>query len=286
MRVLMYENRYFRIPTKSSKNPWMDPKFQPDIPTYLKQLGKLQGIFRSLGAQILKIRPRKDLCDSWPANTAWGRNGVFIMGNFHPDLWWRRDEIPYYARWFVDNRFGVVFLPPDVYFGGQASLITLNEHYIYGWGSRDSEEAVRYIEEQFRIHKLIVSVEIIDPDFYDNDTAMHFARGCRGLCWCPDAFSSADIRRVERILDKEKLASCELPKKEAIQDKGNNRRNFVLNSVYIGENEIMPWDEEFSEFPPRLRKFIESRGGRRHCLDFSEAGVSGAGPRCSSLFLD
>lgn len=286
MRVLMYENKHFRIPAKSSKNPWMDPEFQPDVKLFLKQHRKLQQIYRSLGVQVLKIRPRKDLYDSWPANIAWGRNGVFVMGNFHPDLWWRRDETPYYARWLVDNRFGVVFLPPGVYFGGQASLMTLNEHYIYGWGGRDSEEAVEHIEEQFRIRKLITSIQIVDPDFYDNDTAMHFARGCEGLVWCPEAFDSSDIRRVERVLEKEKIASCELSKIEVIQDKGKNRRNFVLNSVYIGENEIMPWDEEFSEFPPKLRKFIEGRGGRMHILDFSEAGLSGAGPRCASLFLD
>jgi N-dimethylarginine dimethylaminohydrolase len=282
----MYENKYFKIPAKSSKNPWMDPAFQPDVELFLKQHRKLQQIYRSLGVEVFKIRPRKDLCDSWPANIAWGRNGIFVMGNFHPDLWWRQAETPHYARWLVDNRFGVVFLPPDVYFGGQASLITLNKHYIYGWGDRDSEDAIEHIEEQFRIHKLITSIQLADPDFYDNDTAMHFARGCEGLVWCPEAFNSSDIRRVERVLEKEKLASCELSKSEVIQDKGNNRRNFVLNSVYIGENEIMPWDEEFSEFPRKLAKFIDERGGRRHTLDFSEAGVSGAGPRCASLFLD
>lgn len=286
MRVLMYENKYFKIPTKSPKNPWMDPAFQPDIKKYSKQLKKLQQIYRNLGVQILEIKPRRDLCDSWPANIAWGRNGIFVMGNFHPEVWWRKNEIPYYARWFIDNRFGVVFLPKDIYFGGQASLMTLKKHYIYGWGGRDSEEAVDYIEEQFRIHKLIVSVQIIDADFYDNDTAMHFARGCKGLCWCPEAFGDSDVRRIERTLAKEGLESLELSKKEVIQDKGSNRRNFVLNSVYIDKNEIMPWDEEYSEFPSKIRKFIKSCGGRLHCLDFSEAGVSGAGPRCSSLFLD
>jgi len=286
MRVLMYENKYFTVPAKSDKNPWMDPKFQPDIKLFLKQHRRLQQIYRNLGVEVLKIKPRKDLRDSWPANIAWGRNGIFVMGNFHPEVWWRKDETPYYTRWFADNRFGIVFLPPDIYFGGQASLITLNKHYIYGWGTRDSEEAVDYIEEQFRIHKLIVSVQIIDPDFYDNDTAMHFARGCKGLLWCPEAFSPSDIRRIERMLRQEKLDSCELTKSEVIQDKGNNRRNFVLNSIYIDKNEIMPWDEEYSEFPPKLAKFIDSRGGRRHILDFSEAGTSGAGPRCASLFLD
>lgn len=286
MRVLMYENKHFMVPTKSSKNPWMDPEYQPDIPLHLKQQKNLQRILRSVGTQILKIKTRKDLVDSWPANLAWGRDGIFVMGNFHPEVWWRQEETLYYARWFVENRLGVVFLPPDVYFGGQASLVTLNRHYIYGWGSRDSEEAAEHIEEIFRIRKLITSVQIVDPDFYDADTAMHFARGCKGLVWCPEAFDRSDIRRIERVLDKEGLASCEMSKSEVIQDKGNNRRNFILNSIYIGVNEIMPWDEDFSEFPSRLAKFIDSRGGRRHLLDFSEAGVSGAGPRCASLFLD
>lgn len=282
----MYENKHFRIPTKSDKNPWMDPKFQPNLGLFLKQHRQLQKIFKGLGVRVLKVKPRKDLPDTWPANIAWGRNSTFVMGNFHPDLWWREAETQYYARWLVEHRFGVVFLPKDIYFGGQASLITLKNHYIYAWGSRDSEEAADYIEDLFRIHKRIVRVQIIDPDFYDGDTVIHFSRGCDGLWWCPEGFSASDARLIERILAKEKIASLELTKKEVIQDKSRGRRNFALNSVYIDTNEITPWDEEYSEFPRKIRKFTEDRGGKMHILDYSEAGVSGAGPRCSSLFLD
>ena len=72
----------------------------------------------------------------------------------------------------------------------------------------------------------------------------------------------------------------------ALHSSLNNRRNFVLNSIYIDTNEVMPWDEEYSEFPRKINDFIAKRGGIRHTFDFSEAGVSGASFRCASLFLD
>ena len=287
MRVLMCLPTYFEIQEENPKlNPWMKKTTQPDKIRAFKQRHNLGNRLLNLGLEIWFIASRPKLGDMcFAANDAWGQNNMFLLAQYHPEVWWRKDETRYYADWFVQNRFGVCFLPEGVYFEGQGDIVSLNKSYIFGHGQRNSLEVVDHLKKQFGLKK-IVPVELVDSRFYHLDVALHFAKGANSILWCPDAFSKDSRRKIERIIEKEKMAGLELGADEAVQNIGSGRVNFLLNSIYAGQNEIMSWDEEFSEFPARARRFIESKGCRIWPVNVSEFGRSGGGARCLTLFLD
>lgn len=287
MRVLLCPPTYFEILEQNPKlNPWMKKDVQPDKKTAFNQWRNLENSLLDLDLEVRLITPRPGLGDMcFAANAAWGHDNMFFVAQYHPGVWWRKDEIPYYAKWFVQNRCGVCFLPEGVHFEGQGDIVSLNNSYIFGHGQRNSLEVIDHLEERFRL-KRIIPVELVDNRFYHLDVALHFARGAKSILWCPDAFSRDSQRKIERITEKEKMAGLELSADEAVQNIENGRVNFLLNSIYTGKNEIMCWDETFSEFPGRVRRFIESRGCRIWPLNVSEFGRSGGGARCLTLFLD
>lgn len=287
MRVLMCPPIHFAVQEENSAlNPWMKKDVQPDRKISLKQWQNLGKKLLTLGLDVYTLRSQEGLGDMcFAANTAWGQNNVFVMAEFHPEVWWRKEETTHYAEWLVKNRCGVCFLPEGVYFEGQGDVVSLNNSYIFGHGQRNSLEVIDYLDEHFRL-KRIVPVELIDSRFYHLDVSLHFARGANSIIWCPDAFSPDSQRKIERLMDKEKMSGLALTAEEAIQNLGNGRTNFLLNSVYAGKNEVMCWDEEFSEFPAKVREFIESKSCKIWPINVSEFGCSGGGARCLTLFLD
>ncbi len=287
MRVLMCPPAYFEILEQNPKlNPWMKKDIQPDKEPAFNQWHNLENTLLDLSLEDWFITPQPRLGDMcFAANAAWGQNNMFLMANYHPEVWWRKEETPFYAEWFVQNRCGVCFLPEGVYFEGQGDIVSLNNSYIFGHGQRNSIEVVDYLEERFRL-KRIVPVELVDSRFYHLDVSLHFAKGANSILWCPDAFSKDSQRKIERIIEKEKMSGFELGADEAVQNIGNGRVNFLLNSIYADKNEIMCWDETFSEFPARVRHFVEVRGCRIWPVNVSEFGRSGGGARCLTLFLD
>lgn len=287
MRVLMCWPLYFEIMDENPKvNPWMKKNIQPDKRRAIPQWFNLGNTLLKLQLELHAIEPQKGLGDMcFAANAAWGQKNTFVIAEYHPDVWWRKQESAHYAAWLARNRFSVHFLPEGLYFEGQGDVVSLNNSYIFGHGQRNSIEVIDYLDEKFRL-KRIIPVELTDPRFYHLDVCFHFARGANAIIWCPDAFSADSRRKIEKISEKEKLTSLELAPEEIIQNLGDGRINFLLNSVYAGKNEVMPWDETFSEFPAKVRSFIESGGCRIWPVDVSEFGRSGGGARCLTLFLD
>lgn len=287
MRVLMCWPLYFKVLEENPRiNPHMKKDVQPDIEIALPQWHRLKKTLFQLDLELCFIEPRPALGDMcFAANAAWGQDNLFFMSQYHPDVWWRTEETIHYATWLIQNRYGVCFLPDGIYFEGQGDVVSLNNSYIFGHGQRNSIEVIDYLDEKFRL-KRIVPVELTDPRFYHLDVCLHFARGANSIIWCPEAFSADSQRKIERLIGKEKLSSLELTAKEAVQNLGEGRINFLLNSIYAGANEVMCWDEEFSEFPARVKIFLETRGCKIWPVNVSEFGRSGGGARCLTLFLD
>ena len=287
MRVLMCSPLYFEVQEENPDiNPWMKKEIQPDRRIALKQWHKLLSIFLEIGLDVRIIEPQKGLGDMcFSANAAWGQNNIFFMAEFHPLVWWRKAEIAHYAEWLIKNRCSVCFLPENMYFEGQGDIVTLNSSYIFGHGQRNSPAAIEYLDKWFKLRRFL-TVRLTDPRFYHLDVSLHFARGINAVIWCPEAFDLESKKNIEEMMAYEKISSLELSPEEAIQNLGLGRINYLLNSVYVGQNEVMGWDESHSEFPTRVRCFIESRGGKIWPINVSEFGCSGGGVRCLTLFLD
>ena len=282
MRALMCPPTYVTVTWEDpKKNAWQKKANQPVKAIALKQWADLVAFYWKLGIEIYFLEPQMSLGDMcFTANAAWGRDNIFVLANFEPKE--RRKETPFHARWLVDHRFSVYFLPENLFFEGQGDIVTLKEAYIYGYGVRNTLEALYHIEDIFRLKRQIVAVRLIDPRFYHLDLALHYLKGANAILYCPAAFDDSDLRKIEKL----KAKKIELYPEEIIQDLGDGSYNFLLNAVYLEKTEIFPWRVSYSEFPKKIKQFLEKKGIEVVALDFSEFGRLGGAARCLTLFLD
>jgi N-dimethylarginine dimethylaminohydrolase len=264
-----------------TKNPWMNKKNQPNFGRAFEQWAKLVELYRFLGLEIYMLEPQRGLGDQvFTANIAWGMNNVFVMANFSPEA--RKPETKFAAKWFAENRFSTYFLPENLLFEGQGDIITTKEAYLYCWGVRNSLESIDEIARVFNIKKPIIPLKLIDPHFYHGDVCIRYSKRRNAILFYPGAFDAESIKSIERLTAKKKEVSREF----MVQEVGGNERNFPLNGSYIGNVETFPWNDDLDDFPRDLRAWIERDGGEVVTLDFSQFGLSGAGHRCVTLFLD
>lgn len=284
MRVLMCKPKHYMIGARDHElNPYMDPKVQPNKELALQQFYNLVTIYKRLGIKVYFLRSRKDLFDQvFTANIAWGINGTFIMANLRPE--WRREEIPIAAEWFRMNGFKVAeLLPENVFFEGQGDIITTREAHLFCYGIRSSLEAKDEIVKRVRLTKPIVPLRLVSRYFYHGDVSLLYTgQETDKILWYPEAFDDESNRLIENLRSR-KLAVDENFSRQNLPD---GRRNFPLNGVYYGRVQIFPWSSSFGEFPQQVRRFIEEDGSQVTLIDLSEFGLSGAGARCLTQFLD
>ena len=282
MRVLMCPPIYFDIGWEDeAKNAWQKMTNQPDKDLALKQWADLVAIYRKLRVEIHILEPKEGLGDMcFTANAAWGRNNIFVLANFKPKE--RRKETPHHARWLLDHRFGVYYLPKKLFFEGQGDIATLKEAYVYGYGVRNSLKAISHIEEIFRLKKPIVPLKLVSPQFYHLDLAFHYSRSANAILYCPQAFDEYELRRIEKI----NARKFELYPEDITQKLDDGSFNFLLNAVYLGKTEIFPWSVRHSEFPQKVTAFLETNGIEVVTINLSEFSKAGGSARCLTLFLD
>jgi len=284
MRVLMCPPIYIEATWEDpQKNAYQNMSVQPDKDLALKQWSELVGTYRRLGAEIYVLEPQPGLGDMcFTANAAWGRNGIFVLANFSPEG--RRQETKFHARWLVDNRFSVHFLPEHLFFEGQGDIVTLKNAYLYGYGIRNSLEAMEYIKEVFRLKKQVIPLRLTSPAFYHADMALHYLKAKETILYYPEAFDEDSLQRLAKL----KIKRVEFYADEIIQNVGSGRRNFLLNSSYIvSENsytEVISWDIEHSPLPKKMQKLLA--GVSYRTVNLSEFSLLGGGGRCLTLFLD
>ncbi|OHA14159.1 MAG: hypothetical protein A3G49_02875 [Candidatus Sungbacteria bacterium RIFCSPLOWO2_12_FULL_41_11] len=273
-----------------AKNPWMKMNKQPDRGKAIAQWGKLWHLYEFLGAKIRTLETVPCLGDQiFTANIAWSmpiwseegneNRRTFIMANLAPEL--RRPEIIIAARWFAENRFSTYFLPEEMLFEGQGDIITTKEAYLYCYGVRNSLEAIEEIRKVFNLKKPIIPLRLIDPRFYHGDVCIRYSKRRDAVLFYPGAFDAESVKAIEKLKAKKKDVSREFMVQELFDG-----RNFPLNGSYINNVETFPWNDEIEEFPRNLKGWIERDGGEVVTLNFSQFGLSGAGHRCVTLFLD
>lgn len=281
MRVLMCDPQYFEIRwTDPELNPHMDTARQPNRALALKQWMELRAFYESLGVKVYLLEPQEHLSDQvFTANVAWGMGSAFVMANFAPEG--RKPEVKYAARWFVDHRFSVQFLPEQFRFEGQADIVNVGNALLYCWGIRNNRESIEEIQRIFRIEKPIVPLRLVNKDFYHGDVCIRYLKHNHSLLYNPIAFDRESMRAIENLDVHKIVAPPELWIQETPQG-----RNFPLNGCYIGNVITFPWDKGVADFPQKIRQQVEQGGGRLWLHNFDQFGLSGAGHRCVTLFLD
>lgn len=284
MRVLMCPPIYISATWEDfNKNPYQKLKSQPDASIALEQWSKLVGTYQKLGVKVFVLQPEPNLGDMcFTANAAWGRNGIFVLANFAPEE--RRKETKFHARWLVDYRFSVHFLPENIYFEGQGDIVTLKNAYLYGYGIRNNLEAIQEIKKVFRIKKPIIPLRLTSSYFYHLDMCLHYIKGVDTIAFCPDAFDEKSLNQLAKL----KINKVEFYPDQIIQNKPDGKKNFLLNSSYIhsakGYVEVLSWDIEYSSLPTKMQKLLSKTS--YVTVNLSEFSLLGGGGRCLTLFLD
>jgi len=297
LAALMCPPTYYGIHWQDpTKNPWMDRNQQPDKRLAFKQWGQLVSLLqRLLGPKNIhflspQARPKPGLGDQvFTANVAGLlelRSGykIFIKANFAPKE--RKPESEIAASWLWKHGYNVYRLPDHLIFEGQGDIITTQEAYLYCYGIRNSAEAMEEIERSFRLAKPVIYLRLTDPRFYHGDLAIRYSRYRNALLFYPGAFDEQSIRSIENLKAKKKEVEEKWLVQEIEKDGKMWGRNFLLNGCYIGKVETFPWNEAEGEFPRSIRNWVEAGGGEIVTIDFSQFGLSGAGHRCVTLFLN
>lgn len=277
---------YFDVPLRAEEiNPWMDPNYPPNRVCAMEQWKELCAVYRSLGVKVSLLRPQSGFFDQvFTCNIAWGHGGIYMMANPSPS--WRRDEVPIAAQWLVKNRMSVMFLPQYYRFEGQGDVVSIGDAgWLFCFGGRNDPEVYIHLERMLSLQdnkKPFTLLEIIDKKFYHGDLCIRYSQHRNALLYVPEAFGPESRKTIENL----PLEKMEAPKELWVQETHDGRRNFPMNGCYINNAETFPWDSRYGEFPQSIREWIEKDGGKILLLNFDEFGLSGAGHRCVTLFLD
>lgn len=271
------------------KNPHMKKARQPDSGRALSQLGKLLHYYDFFGVEVHYLDPRRDLGDQvFTANVAYGVEGTFVMANMSVEH--RKSEVPIAARWLVDHRYNVCFLPTQdedgspIYYEGQANWVSTGREHFYCYGIRNSLNAVAAVKNILNLKRPIKPLRLVLSEFYDGDLALRYFPHIDSLMYFPGAFDEPSIDTLRSSVPKSQR--MEVSYEFAIQNISNFGKNFALNGVYFDNVVTFPWSEEADEFPGEVRQWVERSGCEILLADFSEFGKSGGGHKCVSLFLN
>lgn len=259
MKILMCRPLFYDI--EYIINPWMNLSNQPDQKKTFLQWERLYNKYIELGVEVKIIDQVKHLPDMvFTANAGTVRGNLFISGNYR--FAQRKGEEEVFQKWFLENGYEVKKL--HHFQGGEGDALFYKNCLYMGYGFRSEVKAHKEIEEILKIK--VISLRLIDPYFYDFDTAF-CPIGNHGFLYYPKAFSKEDCLRLSKI-----DGAIEMTKEQA--------ENFIGNSVYIKNKLLVSFIDD------DLQKKLSSIQVEPILFDMSEFKKAGGGIKCLTLYLD
>lgn len=280
-RIIMCPPVHFDVPREYEKNPWMNPSQKPDMARAYYQWDELWAFYgsQSFGVECLNTDQR--LWDQvFTANLAWGVGKKWVLANFAPD--WRKLEIKYAKEWFEKNGFETYELPSEFTFEGQGDIIDAGNYFLFCYGIRNNYKSIQYIKRKLDLKKPVVPLKLISNKFYHGDVSIRYLRYANTVLYNPTAFDKKSVKRLEELTDLNKM---EAPEDLWVQPTPRGR-NFPLNGCTIGNFETFPFDAAQKRFPEEIENLIKNSGATLWVQNFDQFGLSGAGHRCCTLFID
>lgn len=259
MRVLMCEPTKYDVVYEI--NPWMHVGEKPNKKLAHTQWRHLHDTYKKLGVEVELIAQGNNLPDMvFTANAGVVLGKTFIRSNFkHME---RKGEEKYFHSWFERKGFTVKTLPRPQ--GGEGDALFYRKKLYMGHGFRSYPEMHHVVE---KIHNVpIVSLELIDPYFYDFDTAF-CPIGELGFLYYPDAFPEKSRKKLEKT-----DGAIPITKKQA--------ENFVCNSVYVDDKMLVGYLDK------DLKKKLSNLKVDPIEMDMSEFKKGGGGIKCLTLYID
>jgi N-dimethylarginine dimethylaminohydrolase len=150
-------------------NPWMHVEDRVNRKKAHEEYENLKATYKSLGVEVLEIKPVKGLPDMvYAANLGFPLGKKFVLANFKYKQ--RRGESGYAKIFFQKLGFKIVNLPDNLYFEGQGDLLTAGGKFFLGWGKRSSRKTRDFLNDRVRIK--CIDLELKDPYFYHLDMSL------------------------------------------------------------------------------------------------------------------
>lgn len=259
MKILMCKPTFFAI--EYEINPWMDINNKVDQPKALTQWENLYQTYLSLGVQVELIDQQPGLPDMvFTANAGTVVGDTFISGNFRFKE--RKGEEQHFQAWFQRNGYKVKQLTH--FQGGEGDALFYQNVLYMGYGFRSDPQSHLEIKDFLNIET--VSLHLIDPFYYDFDTAF-CPVGKKGVLYYPEAFDTESQKKFQQI-------------ENAIPMTRTHAQHFIGNSVLVGDTLLVSYTDS------DLKLKAETLGVQLKVLDMSEFKKAGGGIKCLTLYLD
>lgn len=248
-------------------NPWMHPQQPTDTALAVRQWQSLYDTFIGLGHDVQLIDPIDGLPDM-----VFAANGGFVIDNvaYGANFTYaeRQPEGPAYMQWFGEHGFRVA--EPKNINEGEGDLMLVGDTILAGTGFRTATESHREVADLYS--REVVSLTLVDPNFYHLDTAIAVLDPLTGdhdanIAYLPSAFDEAS-----RGILAERYPN-------AIHVSQEDAAVLGLNSISDGLNVVIA--KRATGFEASLRE----RGYNPIGVDLSELLLGGGGVKCCTLEL-
>lgn len=262
MKVLMCPPEYFDI--EYEINPWMHTADQPSNLTAHEQWQKLHDIYtEQLGWKVELIDPVKGLPDMvFATDCCFKVDDKILLSSFrYPE---RQPETKQFENWFRGHGY-TKLKQADHNFEGGGDTLMFGDKIIAGHGFRSTPEAHKQMQDYFG--REVVSLHIIDPNFYHLDTSLTVLDKDT-VAYYPGAIDGASQAKLKKAVPNLIEATLE------------EARGFGLNAVSDGQTVICS-DESQS-----LLDKYRSAGFKPIGTPILEFRKSGGGVKCLTLELE
>lgn len=260
-KILMCSPTYFDI--EYEINVWMHQDDQPSEQTAQQEWDKLHDIYvNKLGWEVELIAPVKRLPDMVFATDCCLKVGdKILLSNFrYPE---RQPETGHFEKWFSDHGYTNLVQSEYLFEGGGDNMLCGNK-IIAGHGFRSEPEAAQQMSDYFGLE--VVSLKIIDPQFYHLDTSLAVLSE-NTVAYYPGAIDAASQQRLKSAIPN------------LIEATLDEAKGFGLNAVSDGRTVITSNESE-----SLLQKY-RAAGFEVIGTPILEFRKSGGGVKCLTLDL-
>ncbi len=259
MRILMCPPTHYDVVYEI--NPWMDTANKPDPKKSYDQWKSLFYLYQSLDVEVELIDQVDGLPDMvFTANGGTVYKNMFVSGNYHFKE--RKGEEKYFQKWFQDHNFNVQ--THSHFQGGEGDALFYRDTFYLGYGFRSAIEAHEEMKNLLGVNT--VSIQLIDPYFYDFDTTF-CPVGDRGVLYFPDAYDTEGQELMRSVPN-----AVPMTKEQA--------QHFVGNSVYVNGKLLVSFLDD------DLKKKLAQWDVQPILLDMSEFKKAGGGIKCLTLYIE
>jgi len=242
-------------------NPWMHPDEPTDADRAMAQWESLRDTYLELGHAVELIEPLPDYPDMvYAANGATVVDGIAYSARFtFPQ---REAEAPAYLTRLAELGFTPVVASATN--EGEGDMLVTSKAILAGTGFRSS--VVAHHELQETVGRAVVSLTLVDPNYYHLDTALAVIDDDL-IAYYPPAFSPGSRAALEHLFPDAIIAS------------DADAKVLGLNAVSDGTHVVVA--PAAHDFAAALR----ARGYTPIPVDTTELLKGGGGAKCCTLEL-